>query len=57
MGTKCASKELEMEIIELHKTKSEKEVAAVFKRSLGGIRLILKRNNIQGLKKIGRAHV
>ena len=51
MGTKCASKELEMEIIELHKTKSEKEVAAVFKRSLGGIRLILKRNNIQGLKK------
>jgi len=51
MKGKKPSKELEMKIIEAHKTQAEKEVAQQFNLSVSGIRAVLKRNNIKSLKK------
>jgi LAGLIDADG-like domain len=51
MRTKCASKQLENEIILLSETKSQKEIAIIYGRTQSGINVILKRNNINKLKK------
>ncbi len=51
MGTKYASKQIENEIVELSRTKSEKEISKIYGRTQSGIHLILKRNGVQKLKK------
>lgn len=51
MTTKPATKALEMEIIELSKTMSQKSIASKYGRTQSGIRLILMRNGIIKLKK------
>ena len=51
MTTKPATKALEMKIIELSKTMSQKSIASKYGRTQTGIRLILMRNGITKLKK------
>lgn len=50
MVTKYATKQIQNEIIELGKTKSEKEIAEIYGRTQSGIHLILKKNGINMLR-------
>lgn len=47
MKTKPASKEMIIEMIELSKTKSQKEIAEIYNWTQSGIHRILKRNNVK----------
>lgn len=58
MKNKHATENLEKEIIELSKTKSQKEISKIYNRSQSGIQLILKRNNIKQKKcRLNMSHL